>query len=214
MDVTGGDSGDGREAMTKWPPADKTPATREEIEEALAALTDAQVIRLTEVSAYRHGTLGARRAGRHEGDIFSDAITAILEGRRKWIKANVAFVPFILGVMKSLTSHIRTGKSFDAFDEITPNPANVDEDAEDPVEQIPTAAPVDPERLLGARELDGQIRERFKDDPEVLLVYEAFLEKMKPAEIQSCLGLSEKEYNAAALRLRRAVEKLTKGGPQ
>ena len=63
------------------------------------ALTDAQVIRLTEVSAHRLGTLGARRAGRHEGDILSDAITAILEGRRKWIKANVAFVPFILGVM-------------------------------------------------------------------------------------------------------------------
>lgn len=213
MYLIGEDSGDGREAMTKGPPVNRTPATKEEIEEALAALTDAEVIRLTEVSAYRHGSLGARRAGRHEGDILSDAITAILEGRRKWIKANVAFVPFILGVMKSVTSHIRTGKALDAFDEITPNPAN-DEEAEDFVEQIPTAAPVDSERLLRARELDGQIRERFKEDPEVLLVYEAFLEKMKPAEIQSCLGLSEKEYNAAALRLRRAAEKLAKGGPQ
>jgi hypothetical protein len=201
--------------MTKRPPADKTPATKEEIEEALAALTDAQVIRLTKVSAYRHGTLGARRAGRHEGDLLSDAITAMLEGRRKWIKANVALVPFLLGVMKSLASHIRTGKAVDAFDELTPNPANDDDDnAEDFVEQIPTAAPIDPERILRARELDGQVRERFKEDPEVLLVYEAFLDKMKPAEIQSCLGLSEKEYNAAALRLRRGVEKLAKGGPQ
>jgi hypothetical protein len=200
--------------MTKRPPADKTPATKEEIEEAFAALTDAQVIRLTKVSAYRHGALGARRAGRHEGDLLSDAITAMLEGRRKWIKANVALVPFILGVMKSLASHIRTGKAVDAFDELTPNPANDDDNAEDFVEQIPTAAPTDPERILRARELDGQVRERFKEDPEVLLVYEAFLDNMKGAEIQSCLGLSEKEYNAAALRLRRGVEKFAKGGPQ
>lgn len=200
--------------MSKRPSADKTPAAQQEIEEALAALTEAEVIRLAEVSAYRHGTLGARRAGRHEGDILSDAITAVLERRRKWIKANVAFVPFILGVMKSLTSHIRTGKAVDAFDEITPNPANDDEDAEDFVEQIPTAAPVDPERLLLAREFDGRIRERFEEDPEVLLIYEAFLEKMKPAEIQACLDLSEKQYNAAALRLRRAVAKLATGGPR
>lgn len=200
--------------MSKRPSADKTPATQQEIEEALAALTEAEVIRLTEVSDYRHGTLGARRAGRHEGDILSDAITAVLEGRRKWIKANVAFVPFILGVMKSLTSHIRTGRAVDAFDEITPNPANDDEDAEGFVEQIPAAAPVDPERLLLARELDGQIRERFKEDPEVLLIYEAFLEKMKPAEIKACLELSEKQYNAAALRLRRAVAKFANGGPR
>src|SRR3954462_13907029 len=122
--------------MTKRRPADNTPATRQEIEEALAGLTDAQVIRLTEISAYRHGTLGARGAGRHEGDIFSDAITKMLEGRRKWIKANVAFVPFILGVMKSLTSHIRTGKALDAFDELTPNPANDDENGDEFVEQI------------------------------------------------------------------------------
>lgn len=195
--------------MTKRPPA-----TREEVEEALAALTDAQVIRLAEVSAYRHGTLGPRGAGRHEGDILSDAITKILEGRRKWIKRDVSLIPFILGVMKSLTSHIRTGKALDAFDELTPNPTNDDEDAEDFVEEIPTAAPMDPERLLRRRELDGQIRERFKEDPEALLVYDGFLERMKPAELQSCLGLSEKEYNAAALRLRRAVKKFAKGDPQ
>jgi len=53
--------------------------------------------------------------------------------------------------------------------------------------------------------LDAEIRERFEDDPVVLLVYEAFLEKVKPSEIQSCLGISEKEYNAAAKRLRRAT---------
>ena len=121
---------------------------------------------------------------------------------------------FLKGVMRSLASHIRTGRPADAFDEIAPNPVNEEDDTQDFVEQIPTPAPVDPERQLLARNLDKQIRERFKDDPAELLVYESFLEKMKPAEIQSCLGISEKEYNAAAKRLRRATRRMAKGGPR
>jgi len=199
--------------MNKTPPAAE-PATTEEIEQAVSALTDAQLVRLNKVSAFRTASLGTRAVGRNPGDILSDAIIAILERRRKWIKANVDFMPLLLGVMKSLTSHIRTGKPLDAFDEIAPNPVNEEDDADEFVEQIPTAAPVDPERQLLASDLDKQIRQRFNDDPEVLLVYEAFLEKMKPAEIQTCLGLSEKEYNAAAKRLRRAVDRLVEGGPR
>lgn len=199
--------------MNKTPPAAE-PATTEEIEQAVSALTDAQLVRLNKVSAFRTASLDTRAVGRNPGDILSDAIIAILERRRKWIKANVDFMPFLLGVMKSLTSHIRTGKPLDAFDEIAPNPVNEEDDADEFVQQIPTAAPVDPERQLLASDLDKQIRQRFNDDPEVLLVYEAFLEKMKPAEIQTCLGLSEKEYNAAAKRLRRAVDRLVEGGPR
>lgn len=214
MYLIGGRYVEGTRAMSKTRPAAETPAATEEIEQVLSALTEAQLVRLNEVSAFRTASLGTRAVGRNPGDILSDAIIAILERRRKWIKAKVDFMPFLLGVMKSLTSHIRTGKPLDAFDEIAPNAVNDEDDAEDFVEQISTAAPVDPERQLLASDLDTQVRKRFDDDPEVLLVYEAFLEKMKPAEIQSCLGLSEKEYNAAAKRLRRAVQGLAEGGPR
>jgi DNA-directed RNA polymerase specialized sigma24 family protein len=156
--------------------------------------------------------LGTRGAGRNEHDLLSDAIIATLEGRRKWFKAKVDFMTFVKGVMRSLASHIRAGMALDAFHEIAPNPVNDEDDTEDFVEQIPTQAPIDPERQLLAGDLDRQVREHFSDDPEVLLIYEAFLEKMKPAEIQSCLGLTEKEYNAAAKRLRRAVRAFVEGG--
>jgi DNA-directed RNA polymerase specialized sigma24 family protein len=200
--------------MSKRPPGTQTPATQDEIEQALASLTEAQLVRLNESAAFRHRSLGARGAGRHETDILSDAIIAVLEGRRKWIRSSVDFVPFILGVMKSLASHIRTGKARDAFDETASNPVRDEDDDADFVEQIPTPAPVDPERQVLARDLDRQIRERFRDDPVALLVYESFLQKMTPAEIQSCLGIDEKEYNAAAKRLRRAVRSLAVGGPR
>ena len=198
--------------MKKRPPTEPTQATQEEIEEAIQALTQTQLIHLENISWFRHGTLGSRGAGRNESDILSDAIIAVLEGRRKWIKDNCDFMIFLKGVMRSITSHIRSGKAVDTFDEIAPNPVNKQDNAEDFVEQIPTQAPIDPERQLLAHDLDKQIRERFKDDPLVLLVYEAFLEKMKPADIQSCLGITENEYNAAAKRLRRTVRGFAEGG--
>lgn len=198
--------------MTRQPPEVPTPASREDVEQAIEALTQPQLVRLAKIAAFRHRSLGTRGVGRNEHDLLSDAIIATLEGRRKWFKANVDFVTFLKGVMRSLASHIRAGKALDAFDEIAPNPVNDEQDTEDFVGQIPTQVPSDPERQFLAGDLDRQIREHFNDDPEALLIYEAFLEKMRPAEIQSCLGLTEKEYNSAAKRLRRAVSTFVGGG--
>lgn len=188
-----------------------TPATQEEIEEAIQALTQTQLVQLESFAWFSHRALGLRGAGRNESELLSDAIIATLEGRRNWIKENCDFLTFLKGVMRSMTSHIRDGKATDAFDEIAPKPASEQDDAEDFVEQIPTQAPVDPERQLLARGLDKQIRERFTNDAVALLVYEAFLEKMKPVDIRSCLGITENEYNAAAKRLRRTVRGFVEG---
>ncbi len=110
--------------MKKRPPTEPTQATQEEIEEAIQALTQTQLIHLENISWFRHGTLGSRGAGRNESDILSDAIIAVLEGRRKWIKDNCDFMTFLKGVMRSITSHIRSGKAVDTFDEIAPNPVS------------------------------------------------------------------------------------------
>ena len=200
--------------MSKGQPVEPTPATRDEIERAIGDLAESQLVRLEKIAAFRHKSLGTRGVGRNEGDLLSDAIIATLEGRRRWKKSEVDIFTFIKGVMRSLASHIRAGRAVDAFDEIAPNPVNHENDAENFMEQIPTPAPVDAERKLLARDLDAQIRERFEDDHVALLVYESFLQKMKPVDIQSCLGISDKEYNAAAKRLRRAVRSISEGGPR
>ena len=59
-----------------------------------------------------------------------------------------------------------------------------------------------------------RFRERFANDIVVLLVYDAFQDKMKPVDIQSCLDITENEYNAAAKRLRRAVRGFATGRPR
>ena len=187
-------------------------ASREQVEEALAGLSSVELLRLSRVAEYRHRSLGARGAGRNPEDLLSDVIIATLEGRRKW-PTDIEFMAFLQGGMRSLASHIRTGRTVDAFDDIAPNRSSGEEHEEDFVTQI-AAAPTDPARELLARELDERIRERFKDDPVVLLVYEGFLEKMTPGEIRECLDISEKEYNAAARRLRRATHTIAQGGPR
>src|SRR5690349_5849511 len=122
--------------MKKRPPADPIPANRQEIEQAIEGLTEAELVRLQKIATFRHRSLGTRGAGRNEGDLLSDAIIAVLEGRRKWFKEKVDFMGFLQGVMRSLASHIRDGKATDAFDELAPNPVYEDEDAEDFVELI------------------------------------------------------------------------------
>ena len=198
--------------MREGPPTEQRPATQEEIEKAIQELTPAQLIRLEKIAWFMHRTLGLRGTGRNEGDLLSDAIIAVLEGRRKWVKDNCDFMTFINGAMRSLASHIRDRKATDAFDKIAPNPENKQDNAEDFIEHIPTKAPVAPERQLHECDLDRQVRERFKDDAVVVLVYEAFLDRMTPADIRSCLGITENEYHAAAKRLRRAVRGLLKEG--
>ena len=119
----------------------RPPATQDEIEEAIQALTQAQLVHLETIAWFSHRALGPRGAGRNEGDILSDAIIAILERRRKWVKDNCDFMTFLKGVMRSLASHIRDGKASDAFDDIAPNTVNEQGNAEDFVEQIPTQTP-------------------------------------------------------------------------
>ena len=197
--------------MREGSPTEPRPATQEEIEEAIWALTLAQLVQLKKSSTFRHRSLGPRGAGRNEDDLLYDAITAVLEGRRKWIKENCKFMAFLQGVMHSLASHIRDGKVIDAFDEIDPNPENEQDSADDFWEQTPTQEHSDPEQLLLARDLDSQIRERFADDVVVLLIYESLQVKMKPATIRLALDITENEYHAAVKRLRRAVSGFVEG---
>ena len=197
--------------MTEGLPTEPRPASQEDIEDAIQALTPAQLVHLEKIAWFRHRALGPRGAGRHEGDILSDAIIAVLEGRRKWVKNSCDFMTFLKGVMRSLTSHIRDGRAIDAFDEIAPTPVNEQGNAAGVLERVPTQDSVDPDRQLRECDLDKQIRERFADDTVVLLVYEAFLENMKPADIRSCLGITDNEYHAAAKRLRRTVRAVVEG---
>lgn len=179
----------------------------DEIEHAISQLTEVQRNRLRQFSQYRHQSLGSRRTGRDPDDLLSDAIVAVLEGRRKWNRGKVDFFNFLVGVIRSLCSHIRDGRPTDAFDEI--------DSSESAAKSLRSDGPGTASTVqddLEARALDEEIRRRFKDDACVTLIYESLLQGMSPKEIQGCLEISTKKYDASVKRLRRAVSKMRRGG--
>jgi DNA-directed RNA polymerase specialized sigma24 family protein len=196
-------------------PADEPPATTDEIAAAIQALRPGELLRIRKFAYRRYWTLGRRGAGLSPEDLIQDAMMAILDGRRKWRKRRVDFVMLIIGVIKSLSSHLVDGKARDAFDDVVEYQAP--EEDTDALDRIPSPAALGPEEQLEAEELereatalDGKIQDYFKDDDHALTVYQGFCESMKPAEIREC-GLSEKEYDAAQKRLKRGVRKLAEG---
>jgi hypothetical protein len=202
----------------KRQPVDEPPATIDEIADAIGTLTKGDLIRLRKFAYRRYWTLGRRGAGLSPEDLLQNALVAVLEGRRKWLKSRVDFVKFLLGVIQSFSSHIVEGKPSDAFDDVVAYEV-ADEDT-DALDRLPSPAAPTPEQELENAELerqavalDGRIREHFKDDDHALVVYEGLCDNMKPAEIREC-GLTEKEYDAAQKRLKRGVRKIAEGGPR
>jgi DNA-directed RNA polymerase specialized sigma24 family protein len=196
-------------------PADEPPATTDEIAAAIQALKPGELVRIRKFAYRRYWTLGRRGAGLSPEDLIQDAMMAILDGRRKWRRSRVDFVMLLIGVIKSLSSHIVEGKARDAFDDVVEYQAP--EEDTDALDRIPSPAALSPEEQLEAEELereaaalDGKIRDYFRDDDHALIIYEGLCESMKPAEIREC-GLSEKEYDAAQKRLKRGVRKLAEG---
>jgi DNA-directed RNA polymerase specialized sigma24 family protein len=196
-------------------PADEPPATSDEIAAAIQVLKPAELVRIRKFAYLRYWTLGRRGAGLSPEDLIQDAMMAILDGRRKWRRSRVDFVMLLIGVIKSLSSHIVEGKARDAFDDVVEYHAP--EEDTDALDRMPSPAALRPEEQLEAEELereatalDGRIRDHFKDDDHALTIYQGLCESMKPAEIREC-GLSEKEYDAAQKRLKRGVRKLAEG---
>lgn len=197
-------------------PADEPPATIDEIIEALGRLTTGDLLRIRKYCYLRYWTLGRRGAGRNPEDLFSEAVIRLLEGKRKWQKSRVDIVELVIGVIKSISSHISEALPDDAFDDVVAYTAPDEEG--DALDRRPARAALTPEEELEARdlerdaeELDGRIREHFKGDEHALMVYEGLCENMKPAEIRDC-GLTAKEFDAARKRFERGMNKIVPGG--
>ncbi len=112
------------------------PATTDEVGDAVEGLTQPELLRLRQYAWFRHCGIGSRSAGRIPQDLLSDALIAVLEGRRKWHRSQVDIFTLLKGTIRSLSSHIRDGLPLDAFDDILPL-GSTDEDNEDPIEVLP-----------------------------------------------------------------------------
>jgi DNA-directed RNA polymerase specialized sigma24 family protein len=157
-------------------------ATSDEVRVAIEALTPQEVKRLALV-----GRAYARSLGDQGDDLVAEALHRALDGRRKWKPDSVGFLPFILGVMKSVR------REYFADTEI---------DGDAKVDAVSAPAPNAERTLIAVQTLEACERE-FADDHEVLLLIQGFREDKTGTEICAELGMTRSEFETVRRRMTR-----------
>jgi hypothetical protein len=186
-------------------------ASLEEIEVAISALTKDQLHRLRAFAHWRVERLGRASLGRSEEDLLQEAVKSICIGAnsatngRRWNKDAVDFFGFLIGVIKSISSHWR-----EQFDD---DEAWLESDVicknSDGVEQNPmlnvTSPANDGRRATWARHYVEHIEKIISVRPLAALILEGMKDCMTGPEIKDALNLSKKDYETEMKWIRRTV---------
>lgn len=172
-------------------------ASEDEVAIALAALSAADDIRLARIAQLR--TRGLPELDWR--DLLHDAIARALDGTRRW-PAEVPFVVFVAGIMRSLASEAWRARAYASPYTSTPNPEEAG-----PLADFADPAP-DPERTIVARDLVTRLGELFSDDQEARAILTGLAEGLTPSEIETHFGLTSTTYDSARRRMRRKIARL------
>ncbi|MGH9389594.1 MAG: hypothetical protein ACRD1Z_08255, partial [Vicinamibacteria bacterium] len=156
--------------------------------------------------------LGRRASGRNHDDLLSEAIADTLDPeKRRWNK-EVSFVRYLIGAMRSISSHWR-----EQFDEDEPRLESellrTSEQGEllSPLDLVGSDAP-GAERIVVAKQQLELVEKAIVGDRIVSDILGGMRAEMLPNEIREVLGLSQTEYETAMKRLRRHVRPSAQGG--
>lgn len=183
-------------------------ATVEDIDRAVDALTSADQRRLEKFAQYRIRGLGRRASGYTHEDLLSEAVMATILGAqdatkgRHWRMDQVPFVPFLIGAMRSISSHLK--EAFDENEPLLDCEASVETEEGQllsAVENAPSRQPLQ-DRDAAAREELGRVHRIFQDDDDAALIIEGFKEGMSGPEIIEQLGIPKNQYEAGLKRIR------------
>jgi DNA-directed RNA polymerase specialized sigma24 family protein len=148
--------------------------------------------------------LVARRFDPHRyEDLLQEAITRTLSGERKW-RDGVAFNWHLHECMRSISWDCSRKRDENLFLDSQSGDGNRDMS----VLAGSEAATPDPERQTAARLALERIVENCGSDPVVLGLIKGKLQGKTGPEIREELKLSEKDFRAAAQRLRRSARKV------
>jgi len=187
----------------------------DEVREAIAALTEAESVklkRLAEGAAYR---LRRYVWGTDGNDILQVAIHRVLENKRHWKPHKVDFVGFLVGVVASIEFDWRKqGKRGDMPVLETDLPAsNADGDEMPNAIQFAVNQGPNPEQQLieseklTQEELFQQIESLLSEDSLASLIFSERRRGTKGPEIMKALDLTRTEYDTAVRRMDRAIQK-------
>jgi DNA-directed RNA polymerase specialized sigma24 family protein len=187
--------------------ADENAAAPGEVRMALDALGEADLLRLERYARYRIRGLGRKAVGRDHDDLLGQAIQHTLDPeRRRWNK-KVPFVQYLLGAMRSISSHWREQFDVDeAFLESELLRPTEKGGVYNPFDHVRSKAP-SAERMLFAKEEVERIGQAVSSDHVVSEIMASLRMGMSPGEIRDALHLSVTEYETAMKRFRRWVRR-------
>ncbi|WP_434668047.1 sigma factor [Paraburkholderia sp. A3BS-1L] len=148
------------------------------------------------------------------GDLLQDAFLAVMEGRRLWQPANVSFVPFLIGVMRSLAhshhKHLMGSHSPDiTFEHQLPATG----DGTSAIDSFAAASQASPEDTVSEQQEHAFVeagiailRAQLKEQPVSLAILDGLLDGKEKKEIRESLGIADKVFWSADRRLTRTIE--------
>lgn len=201
--------------------APRRPATEQEIESAIRAMSQTDFCRVRGFADSRVRILRKLALGDAGLDFLQQAICLTLEGIRRWYPAEKEWAGHLMDTIGSLTSHrfssVETKHEPVAVSEFV-SPSEEDGGMDRWPDTVPADCPTPEEQLLireriraehQAIETLYQVLADVPSGPEVLLCK---MEGMTGLEIQQQLGIDTKRYGAVDKRIRREIAKMAERG--
>ena len=149
---------------------------------AVRSLSDGDTTALLKIAR----TYARTRRTRYDyQDLFHEAITRILEGKRNW-PTKIPFVPFVAGVMRAIAWEWRSESHHEHCGEATASG----------------------EGSVIARIDTGKFLALFHDDAIARRIVVGIMEGARGEELWESSGLSKTEYESKRRKIRRRIEKL------
>lgn len=189
--------------------------SEQEVEQAALALRPPDLKRLHAAARAVLRVFGLETADRDHEDLLSEALTRTLSGSRRW-KRGVDFVRHLGETLRSVAwtwrerQEVRTRAGLSRSDE---SAAPADGDVDEHPDVFGRPAP-DVEGALLAEERVLLIRRHFAGDRGALAVMDAWADGYKAREVRQLTGLSDREYDAAARRIRRFAQRRGSDAPR
>ena len=184
-------------------------ATPEEVHAAIEALTPTDWYRLRKFAEYYIFLLGQKAADRRADDLLNEAFTRFLERTRKWDKSKVNFMGVLFGAIESISDSWSRKKTTPTESPVLASSLVVENEdglPSDPAEAFPSTSVSAPQMLIYKQTLE-RIDALFADDIEIQMVLEAFRDGYDPPGVRELWGITQKQYNAIVVRMRRNIEK-------
>jgi len=196
-------------------------ASHDEIRAAWNTLSEVEVARLRKFAESRARGLERRGGPNYSADaLFAEAVTRILEGRKKWKRDQVSFFTFFYLALKNISGHwnkhLKSGRA-----EFEARNGRVDdfEGETDGVDLLPSpelnseAYAIRKEELTFAAGALLEIKAQLQNntDQDALDVLDGWESGMSPAEIQEALGLTRTACETIQTRLLRTIRKTLNG---